>query len=231
LLFWRSRSSKLVLISNVLLGAAALWAVSVYVQWQTHWWWSWIGPVFGQTGTALVYVLFYPKPDPYIAFISYRTESDGDAAARIEAGLNAMGLRTFIDAQSLTAGRFDEQLLLAIENAKYFLLILSKESLARCVEPDDWVLRELTHALSQGKPILPIFKGEFRFDAEEAVPDLPAIRALRRYQGITYSSRDFDGFMRRLGKLMEAPPHLGGGSVDAAKNTCRSSGALGDENG
>lgn len=202
-LFSLSRKPKTVLILAAVLGAGALCAVSLFVQWHAYWWWSWIGPVLGQTSVALLYVARHPKADPYIAFISYRTEDDGAAALLIAKSLSEQGHKTFIDVRSLTAGPFDEQLLHEIENATFFILILSPTSLARCMEEDDWVLKELAHALSNKKQIIPVFKGRFSFDAKEGIPDLLQIRELRKYQGVAYSNTNFEGFMQRLVELLK----------------------------
>jgi CHASE2 domain-containing sensor protein len=200
-----SRQSKIVLVLAAVFAVVMLCALSFYLQWHLHWWWSWIGPACLQTPIALVSVMLNPKPDRYVAFISYRTEEDGAAALLIQRSLADNGLRTFIDVQSLHAGKFDEQLLREIEAAAFFILILSPNSLARCANDGDWVLREITHALAYSKKIVPILKSGFRFDAKEAMPDLPQIAELKRYQGVVYSNSDFDGFMEKLRALLEAP--------------------------
>jgi hypothetical protein len=150
-------------------------------------------------------VLRSPKPDPYIAFISYRTEEDGAAALLIARSLSDRGHKTFLDVRSLHAGKFDEQLLREIEAATFFIPILSPNSLARCVNEDDWVLKEITHALSHGKRIIPVLKSGFNFDAREGIPNLPQIADLRNYHGLSYSNSDFEGFMRRLTELLKLP--------------------------
>jgi len=204
-LYSLSRKPKFILGLTAALGTVLLCAVSLYVQWHAHWWWSWIGPAFGQTATALFLVSRSPKPDPYVAFISYRTEEDGAAALLIARSLSDRGHKTFLDVRSLHAGKFDEQLLREIEAATFFIPILSPNSLARCVNEDDWVLKEITHALSHGKRIVPILKSGFNFDAKEGVPNLPQITELRNYHGLPYSNSDFEGFMRRLTELLKLP--------------------------
>ena len=198
-----SRKPKIVLILVATLGATLLCAISLYVQWHFHWWWLWVGPVFGQTTTALVLVWRAPRQDPYIAFISYRTEEDGETALLVAEKLSDRGYKTFLDVRGLHAGKFDEQLLHEIEASLFFIPILSPNSLARCVQEDDWVLRELRHALSRKKRIIPVFKNGFSFNAADSVPKLPEIAELRNYQGLVYSHGDFEGFMRRLTELLK----------------------------
>jgi len=204
-LYLLSRKPKIILVLTAAFGAVFLCAVSLYVQWHAHWWWSWVGPVFGQTAMALFLVSRNPKPDPYIAFISYRTEEDGAAALLIARSLSDRGHKTFLDVRSLHAGKFDEQLLREIEAATFFIPILSPNSLARCVNADDWVLKEITHALSHRKKIIPVLKSGFNFDAREGIPNLPQIAELRNYHGLPYSNSDFEGFMRRLTELLKLP--------------------------
>jgi CHASE2 domain-containing sensor protein len=203
ILYSLSRKPKIILVVAAVFGAVVVCGVSLYVQWHAHWFWSWLGPTFGQTATAFFLVSRSPKPDPYIAFISYRTEEDGAAALLIAHGLSDRGYKAFIDVTSLHAGRFDEQLLREIKAATFFILILSPNSLARCLRENDWVLKELDHALSHKKRIIPVFKGGFNFDAKEGIPDLPQIAELKNYQGLVFSNSDFEGFMRRLAGLLE----------------------------
>jgi CHASE2 domain-containing sensor protein len=202
-LYSLSRKPWIFLILVAFFWAVLLCASSLYVQWHLHWWWSWIGPVFGQTTMAFVLVWCAPRPDPYIAFISYRTEEDGAVAQLIERSLLDRGYKTFIDVRSLNIGRFDEQLLREIESARFFILILSPNSLTRCVNENDWVLKELSHALEKHKTIIPVLKNGFNFDSKEGISDLPEIAALKKYHGIPYSNSDFEGFMRKLTELLK----------------------------
>jgi hypothetical protein len=153
----------------------------------------------------LILAIRNPKPDPYIAFISYRTDEDGSTALLIAKSLGERGLKVFLDVNSLHAGKFDEQLLNEIDSATYFILLLSPNSLARCINPDDWVLREITHALAKGKTIIPVLKSGFRFDAKEGIPDLPQIAELTKFHGVAYATKDFDGFMKQLESLLLRP--------------------------
>ncbi len=203
LLYNLARRSRFVLIAGAVISGLLLTLISLWVQWHFHVWWVWLAGAVGQTTTATVYVWRHRPRDRYVAFISYRTEDDGAAALLIQRSLADRGLNLFLDVKSLEAGHFDAQLLREIESASFFVLILSPKSLARCANPDDWVLRELTHALSKGKPIVPVFRGGFNFDAKEHIPDLPQIAELRRFQGVLYSNADFDGFMEKLVKLLK----------------------------
>jgi CHASE2 domain-containing sensor protein len=144
-----SRMPIAVLILTALAGAVFLCLISLYVQWTTHWWWSWVGPAFGQTAFALALVLARPKTktDPFLAFISYRSDSDSTAASDIAKELQKKGCKTFIDEEGLELGRFDTQLEQCLEQCTFLILILSAESLDPRKDHNDWVLWELHHAL------------------------------------------------------------------------------------
>jgi hypothetical protein len=197
-LYGLSRKPKVVLFVTAAAGATLVILGSLYVQGHYFQWWSWMGPAFGQTATALVLVLRSPKREPYVAFISYRTEDDGAAALLISRSLAERGLKTFLDVSSLQSGKFDEQLLHQIENSSFFIPILSQRCLARCKDPNDWVLREITHALALRKVIIPVMRPGFSFGPGTDVPDLPQIAELSRYQGVQYSNTDFEGFLDQL---------------------------------
>jgi hypothetical protein len=200
-LYSLSRKPTSVLVVGAGSGALALCAVSLYAQWHLHWFWSWIGPVCGQTPLALMLVMRNPRPDRYVAFISYRRKEDGETALLLARSLADLGLKTFVDQQSLNAGNFEEQLLREIESATFFIPILSPHALDRCANPSDWLLRELTHALKHRKKIIPILKDGFAHDVKGS-PDRWQIAELAKYHGVPYSNSDFDGFMARLRTLL-----------------------------
>lgn len=201
LLYLLSRRSRFVPIATAVAGAAGLCAISLFLQWHLRLWWAWVGPVLAQTPLALILVMRHPKPDPYIAFISYRRKDDFETALLIQRSLADMGLKTFIDQKSLNAGRFDKQLLREIEASTFFIPILSPNSLDRCAEGGDWVLRELSHALANRKKIVPVIKNGFSFEAP-GIPELWQIATLKTYHGVIYRNSDFDGFMEKLKHLL-----------------------------
>lgn len=208
-LYFLSGKPKVILFLSAIAAAVLLVAGSLYVQWHFLYWWGWIGPAFGQTATALFLVIRSPKRDPYIAFISYRRQEDGPAALLISRSLAQRGLRTFIDVRSLESGKFDEQLLREIEKSTFFVPILSPRSLSRCTDPNDWVLKELTHALSLRKTIIPVLRQGFSFGPSSDVPDIPQIAELSRYHGVQYSDTDFEGFLDQLVAHLRGNPQAG----------------------
>ena len=137
-----------------------------------------------------------PAPDPQAAFISYRREADAETARLIWSELRARGWQAFLDVEDLGASRFDDRILLEIQNAKCFIVILSPGCLDRCVQKKDWVRREIAHAISRGRHIVPLVKEGFSFPPEEALPE--PIRALPNYNCVKYSNEYFDATMDKL---------------------------------
>lgn len=62
----------------------------------------------------------------------------------LQVHLQLRGFTVFIDVERLEAGKFDNNLLNSIRQAKHFILVLTPRSLDRCIEDvegKDWVHR------------------------------------------------------------------------------------------
>ena len=100
----------------------------------------------------------------YDIFISYRRKDcDGltsgtNIARTIKQQLEIEGYknRVFFDYSELSDDDFENIILRAIEGCKVFVLVLSKDSMMRCVNDDDWVRREILYAQACGLKIIPI---------------------------------------------------------------------------
>ena len=100
----------------------------------------------------------------YDIFISYRRKDcDGltsgtNIARTIKQQLEIEGYknRVFFDYSELSDDDFEKIILKAIAGCKVFVLVLSKDSMMRCVNDDDWVRREICHAQANGLKIIPI---------------------------------------------------------------------------
>ncbi len=107
----------------------------------------------------------------YDIFISYRRKdsrghtSGTDIARSIKQQLEIDGYRNrvFFDYSEITDGEFAQTILPAIEGCKVFLLILSREALQRCVNEDDWMRREILHAIRHNVKIVPV-NPDYKFD-------------------------------------------------------------------
>lgn len=130
----------------------------------------------------------------YDIFISYRRTSY-DTANLIATRLKAAGYRVFFDLESMRSGPFNEQLYNVIKECKDFVLILPQDALIRCVNEEDWVRKEILHAMKNKKNIIPIMLNGFTWSN----PMPKGLEELCNYQAISASSIEyFDLSMQRL---------------------------------
>lgn len=98
----------------------------------------------------------------YDIFISYRrTDAEGNISGRDIARLlskefKLYGYKTFFDYSELNDCDFAETIIPAVRTCKIFILVLTKDSLQRCVNAGDWVRREITEAINNGRKIIPV---------------------------------------------------------------------------
>ena len=92
----------------------------------------------------------------YDIFISYRRDGGAQYARILQLMLIQRGYKVFLDYDELTDGIFCEKIKNAIKDAPVFIIVLSKGSMERCVNEDDWVRKEMTLAIEEGKHIIPI---------------------------------------------------------------------------
>lgn len=124
-------------------------------------------------------------------FISYRREGGDVTAKLICERLKNCGYTVFYDYDSLSGGYFDSRILEAIERCKDFILVLPPHSLDRCVNEEDWVRKEIKHALDCKKNIVPLMLPGFTFPG-----DLPAeIADVTRFNGVQFVMAYFDSVM------------------------------------
>lgn len=77
-------------------------------------------------------------------FVSYRRSNGSQLASLLKVHLQLRGFSVFIDVERLEAGKFDNNLLNSIRQAKHFILVLTPSALDRCIEDvecKDWVHR------------------------------------------------------------------------------------------
>ncbi len=139
----------------------------------------------------------------YDIFVSYRRDGGYETALPIVEKLRSACYRVFFDLESMNAGKFNEQLIDVIDSARDFVLVLPEHGLDRCQSPDDWVRREITHALAKDKNIIPVMLKGFTWP--DNLPD--DMSELPHYQGISASSPEhFDMAVERLkGYLLSKP--------------------------
>lgn len=136
----------------------------------------------------------------YDVFISYRRSSASEANLIAEK-LRARGYRVFFDVEELRAGLFNEQLYRVIEQCKDFIVILPPQALDRCSDPEDWVRKEVCHAIAHRKNIIPVMLAGFEWPKVMPLQ----MESLCNYQAITASSHEFfDMAMDRLASYLKS---------------------------
>lgn len=119
----------------------------------------------------------------YDIFISYRREGGKEYARNLTSELVSRGFHPFLDYDELEDGKFDKRITDAIESAPVFLFILTPGALDRCVNEEDWVRKEILHAIKHHRHIVPvdIDKQFTSFPADKNFPQ-EIIDALGQYQ-------------------------------------------------
>ncbi|MBE6186487.1 MAG: TIR domain-containing protein [Rikenellaceae bacterium] len=142
----------------------------------------------------------------YDIFISYRRKGGYEIAKHLYDILCKDGYIVSFDIDTLKSGDFDVELLTRIDNAKDFIVIFDKQSLYRCVENpldnNDWLRKELSHALKTKKNIIPIFAYDFVFP-EELPSDIVGVKSKN---GIIYEKTGFDDMYRKLLSFLKSKP-------------------------
>ncbi|MCL6591948.1 MAG: toll/interleukin-1 receptor domain-containing protein, partial [Firmicutes bacterium] len=140
----------------------------------------------------------------YDIFISYRRENGDQTAKAIYDRLKDQGYNVYLDVETLHSGAFNKKLYSVIDECRDVLVILSPNSLERCLNENDWVRLEVAHALKGKKNIIPVMLRGFNFP-----PELPAdIDSLRYQNGIQAPAEFFDAFMEKLYRLLKSKPGI-----------------------
>ncbi|GBN10412.1 Sterile alpha and TIR motif-containing protein 1 [Araneus ventricosus] len=117
-------------------------------------------------------------------FVSYRRSNGSQLASLLKVHLQLRGFSVFIDVERLEAGKFDNNLLNSIRQAKHFLLVLTPNALDRCMndtECKDWVHKEIVEALQSQCNIIPILDN-FQWPEPETLPE--DMRAVCYFNGV-----------------------------------------------
>jgi hypothetical protein len=135
------------------------------------------------------------------AFISYRRDGASEIARALRSELLRREINTFLDVDDLRSHYYDERLLREIESAPNFLLVLSPGCLDRCVDPDDWLRKEIVHAMQHERNIVPVLTQGFIFPRPAELT--PEHRDLPRYNCVEYSHAYFSATIQKLIDFMK----------------------------
>jgi len=119
-------------------------------------------------------------------FISYRRNVSRHLARAIFMDLRQNGYDAFLDVDTIDSGQFDRIILNQIAARAHFLVLLSKGTLLRCIEPGDWLRLEIEHAMKLQRNIVPVIEEGFSFEEEKQyllgdLSVLPSYSALRLF--------------------------------------------------
>jgi hypothetical protein len=132
-------------------------------------------------------------------FISYRREVSWALTLTLHQHLTEHGLDAFLDIESIRgAVQFDTIILNQIAARPYFLLVLTPGTLERCVEPTDWLRREVERALETQRVIVPAYTPEFDFEDIERFLPKDLAEDLRYRQGQELSAQWFKQAVQKL---------------------------------
>ncbi|XP_046745275.1 NAD(+) hydrolase sarm1 isoform X2 [Diprion similis] len=143
------------------------------------------------------------SPDKSLdVFVSYRRSNGSQLASLLKVHLQLRGFSVFIDVERLEAGKFDNNLLQSIRQAKHFLLVLTPTALDRCIqdtECKDWVHREIVAALGSHCNIIPIIDN-FQWPEPEDLPE--DMRAVCHFNGVRWIHDYQDACVDKLERFM-----------------------------
>lgn len=139
---------------------------------------------------------------PHDVFISYRRSDGADLAKIVADGLQQRGFRVFRDIHQLDSGPFPAQIERAIIDTPGFVLLLTPESLERCISPSDWLTREIDLAVRHERRIVPLMVPRFRSPPSENLPD--SVRHVLKYQRVTFHHEYDDASLDRLAESLRA---------------------------
>ena len=133
-------------------------------------------------------------------FISYRRSTGSTLARMIYDRLRfEMKYQCFLDVKELDAGNFRKQIREKMDNCDIFLLVLSKDALDRCSEPNDNVLQEILAAKEKQLSIIPVTAVDFEWPGN--LPD--DIKDIPDYNAIPDDQVYADSLYKRLYEFIE----------------------------
>jgi membrane-associated phospholipid phosphatase len=140
-------------------------------------------------------------PEKKTTFISYRRETGSIMARIVQSELKKRGHLSFLDVDDLGPKQFGERLLREIESVPNFVVVLSPGSMDRCLAHDDWLRREISHAITTHRNIVPLMVDEFQYPPKEKIPD--ELEELLHHNGVNYSHEYFAATFDKLADFLQ----------------------------
>lgn len=140
-------------------------------------------------------------PEKKTTFISYRRETGSIMARIVQSELKKRGHLSFLDVDDLGPKQFGERLLREIESVPNFVVVLSPGSMDRCMAHDDWLRREIAHAIATHRNIVPLMVDEFQYPPKKNIPD--ELEELLHHNGVNYSHEYFAATFDKLSDFLQ----------------------------
>jgi len=139
-------------------------------------------------------------------FISYRRKLSESLAWSVRRALAEYGFDAFVDLENLDSGEFERAILRQIEAREHFIVLLEPGSLDQIGEEGDWLRREIAHALTHGRNVVPVTAKGFEFRRDLVLP--PDMARLPSFNAVAIPPGYFDAAMDRLRtRFLKKPPN------------------------
>jgi hypothetical protein len=140
--------------------------------------------------------------DDKTVFISYRRKLNSWPARSIFGDLKTNGYDVFMDVESIDSGNFESIILNQIAARAHFLVVLTPGSLEQTKKSEDWMRREVEHAIELDRNVVPVMIGGFDFEIEAKKflwGQFPGrLERLRKFQGLNVHEEYFGAAMDKL---------------------------------
>jgi Sulfatase-modifying factor enzyme 1/TIR domain len=142
-------------------------------------------------------------------FISYRRSLSKHLARSIYMDLRAKGWDVFLDVNTIDSGDFDRIILNQIGARAHFILLISPDSLKRCANPGDWVLREIEEAVQLERNIVPIIEEGADFTREMSYLPDPLRAVVSKKNALPLTHFYFEEGMDKLrNRFLKTPEYV-----------------------
>ena len=167
-------------------------------------------------------------------FISYRRDTGSMMARMLYDRLRLeKQYQCFLDVGKLNAGNFRENIITEMDKCDVFLLVLSRNALDRCSNPEDNVRQEIVAALERKLAFIPVTAEDFIWP--EKMPE--GLEDIKNYNAIPYVQVYSEQFFERLYSFIDkvrgedAAQHTLAGQTAAAAGEQAGSGYVNAESG
>jgi tetratricopeptide (TPR) repeat protein len=130
-------------------------------------------------------------------FLSYRREPSQYLALLMFKELTTRGYDVFWDVETIGAGKFEDIILKNIAARAHFVVLLTDNTLERCIKRGDWLKREIEYAMKLGRKIIPVMVDGFEFKNSKSYLK-GKLRQLPAYNGMPLYYQFFDAGIDKL---------------------------------